>query len=384
MNMPSLQELKSLAQDTGFPRVSIFMPTQPEGPEVRQEPIRFKNLVRQAHQELLRRGLSPLESDEFLLPTQQLLEDALFWQYQSRGLAVLISKSLAKYFSLPIPCERFAAVNDRFYIKPFLPLFEGDSPFYVAALSQDGVRLFEGTRFTLRPLDLGNVPKNLEDALKYDAYERHLEMHTSSSPARQGAPIFHGHGDVGTDDDKTNILRYFQQVDKGISQWLKDKPAPLVLMGVEYLLPIYREAHKYPHLMLEAITGNPETLNDRVLQARAWEIVRPHFEQKRERALERYTQLRGEGRLYSDDLAEILRAAAQGRVQTLFLSQADCRWGRFDPGSGETAFHPERRPDSEDLLDLAAIRTLLTRGDSHVLGRERIPGGAPAAATFRY
>jgi hypothetical protein len=30
-----------------------------------------------------------------------------------------------------------------------------------------------------------------------------------------------------------------------------------VLAGVEYLLPIYREANTYPHLLAEGIHGNP-------------------------------------------------------------------------------------------------------------------------------
>jgi hypothetical protein len=39
------------------PAVSIMMPTHHAGPEVRQDPIRFKNMLRQIEGELEGRGL---------------------------------------------------------------------------------------------------------------------------------------------------------------------------------------------------------------------------------------------------------------------------------------------------------------------------------------
>ena len=59
-------------------------------------------------------------------------------------------------------------VNRSFQIRPLLPLLGGDGQYYVLALSQDHVRLFEGTREGVCEVDVDAVPQGLAEALKYD------------------------------------------------------------------------------------------------------------------------------------------------------------------------------------------------------------------------
>ncbi len=53
----SQDELKNLIEVTQAPCISIYIPTQKAGPEVRQNPIRFKNLMREAEEHLHKMGL---------------------------------------------------------------------------------------------------------------------------------------------------------------------------------------------------------------------------------------------------------------------------------------------------------------------------------------
>ena len=61
MNQQDLQELQAIR---GYPALSILLPTHRKDPEKRQDPIRVKNLVREATDRLLaefsRREVSPL------------------------------------------------------------------------------------------------------------------------------------------------------------------------------------------------------------------------------------------------------------------------------------------------------------------------------------
>jgi hypothetical protein len=68
--------------------VSVYLPTHRALPEARQDPIRFKNLLREAESELASRSLRAPEIAELLKPAQNLLDDPLFWWYQAAGLAV--------------------------------------------------------------------------------------------------------------------------------------------------------------------------------------------------------------------------------------------------------------------------------------------------------
>jgi hypothetical protein len=383
MDLLSQRDLQSLMAKQPGPCISLFMPTQRAGPETQQDPIRCKNLLRTAEEQLIAQGLRAPEAKALLEPLQSLLQDTLFWQHQSDGLALFRSGESFRFFRLPLDFEELVVVTNRFHIKPLLPLFNGDGRFYILALSQNEVKLLQGTRYRVRAIDLQGVPRSLAEALKYDEPESQLQFHTQtpSGPGKRAA-IFHGHG-VGTDDTKDNILRYCQQIDKGLHEILKEGRAPLIFAGVDYLLPLYKEASTYPALMDKGIEGNPERMSEEELHKRAWSIVQPRFEREQQEAMAQYGQCIGTGRA-SNDLKEIIPASAFGRTEVLFCAIGVQQWGHFDAATGSLELHDQEQTGSEDLLDLAAVQTLRHGGTVYGLEPDHMPGETHLAAVFRY
>jgi hypothetical protein len=383
MNLLSRKELKTLIEKPEGWSVSIYMPTHQVFPETKQDPIRFKNLLREAEVRLKTVGLRSPETKKLLKPAKALIKDGLFWQYQADGLVVFISSQGFFYYRLPLKFDELLVVTDRFHIKPLLPLFSNEGRFYILAMSQNEVRLFQCTRRIINQIDLKGVPNSLADALKYDDPEKQLQFHTRTpSGTGQRAAIFHGQG-VGTDDAKNNILRYFQQVDSGLRSILREERAPLVFAGVDYLLPIYREANSYPHLMENGIPGNPEGLKGEELHEEGWKIVEPYFLNAQEEAIAKYKQWVG-GERTSNSLKEITLAAYDGRIEILFVAVGVQQWGVFDLDKLAVHLHPEPEPGDEDLLDLAAVYTYLNGGTIYAVKPEDMPDETPLAAIFRY
>jgi Bacterial archaeo-eukaryotic release factor family 3 len=182
---------------------------------------------------------------------------------------------------------------------------------------------------------------------------------------------------------KEDTLRFCQQIDRGLHGILKDKKAPLVFAGVDYLYPIYREVNSYPHLVERAVTGNPEGLSADELRKQAWAIVEPYFQKKQDEALAQYRQSAGTG-LASNNVMEILPAAHHGRVGILFATVGVGLWGSFRPESGEVIRREKAAQGDEDLVDLAVIQTLLNAGTVYTLKKEEMPEAQPLAAVFRY
>jgi len=366
----------------------MFLPMHRGGVESLQNAVRCKNLLRQAEEHLLAAGLRPPQIQAFLAPVQQRLTDYDFWQHQSNGLALFIGPEVFRLYRLPLPFAELVVVNQRFHLKPLLPLLSGDGRFYVLALSQNQLRLLECTRYSVTEVDLPNVPKSRDEALKYDVEtERQLQFHTrTQSFAAPGSgergAIFHGHG-VGIDDAKDRIVEYFRLVDRGLSEIIEPKPAPLVLAGVEYLLPLYREVTAYAHVVETGITGNPEGLRAEELQERGWSVVEPLFQKDLEDAAARYRRYAGTG-LASSDLKEVVLAAYHGRVATLFVACDVQQWGTFAPETQDIMIAQEAAPEHEDLLDCAALHTFLNSGTVYAVPPEQIPDAAPLAAVLRY
>ncbi len=383
MRIFTRDELRTLTTSPQAPCVSIYMPTHRVSTQNQQDRTRLKNLIRQAQESLQAYGLRPGAAEALLEPAAGLLGAIPFWKDKQDGLALFISPGEFRYYQLPTAFESLVVVAHRFHIKPLLT-FLGGNEFFVLALSQNAVRLFEGSRLGLSAIDdPEGVPKSLADALKYDELIKQVQFRTGtgSGGARgERAAMFHGQS---ADDTKDRLLRYFRQIDQGLQDFLREAQAPLVLAGVEYLLPIYKEANTYPHLLDEGITGNPEGVSPEDLHRQAWALVQPHFQREQEQAAARYRQLAGTGRT-SRDPREIVPAAYHGRVEFLFVAVGRQQWGDYDPGANQVHVHPEAQTGSFDLLDLAAAQTLLHGGAVYAVEPAAVPEEALLAAVFRY
>ena len=75
-------------------------------------------------------------------------------------------------------------------------------------------------------------------------------------------------------------------------------------------------------------------------------------------------------------------AADEGRVDTLFLTRGERRWGHVD-SKRQVVHTVSDADDGEELLDFAATKTLSNRGDVYLL--DSLPDlESPVAATLRY
>ena len=389
MNLISKEEIRTLIDQQEAPCMSLYMPTIRAGAQIQQNHIRFKNLLTRAERELSEQGMRKPEMNTLLKPAFETLNDEVFWENQSDGLAIFLSPSLYQLFRFPVDFDEQLVVSNHFYVKPLLPLFSNNARFYILALSQNRLRLFEGTQHSVDEVDLEDAPESLAEALRWDEAEEHLQFH-----AEQGAPTggarpeatYHGHG-VGTDEarEKENVLRYFQKVDKGLKETFANEHVPLILAGVEYLFPIYQEANTYPYLVEQGIPGNPEKMSAKQLHEKAWEALEPRFEEEIEKAAALYRQQAGmkSGRA-SDDLTEIIPAAFRGRVGQLFLLNGMEKWGTYDWGTGEVKLQDQPTRENQDLLDLSAVQTFLNDGVIYVVEPDRLPDEANYAAVFRY
>jgi Bacterial archaeo-eukaryotic release factor family 7 len=357
------------------PCVSILLPTHTAGAETRQDPVRLANLARSAETALFEHGgLSGRDADLALAPVRELLDDSSFWRHQSHGLALYAADGACAAFRVPLPLAEECFVGSTFRLRPLLPLVVGDGLFFVLALSQNEVRLFEGTRFTIAELSLGTIPSNMADALAHEDPEASLQVRSVGQ-----AGMFHGHG-VGGEVDKQTLERFFRSVDRGVRDRLGCSPQPLVLACVRYYLPIYRAVTAYT-VAEDCIEGNPERRAGRDLHERGWDIVAPRFAAARDGAEARLHEATGSGRA-ALGVAAVMAAAASRRVATLLLHGPDPCWGRADVG-GRVEIHETYQPGDEDLVEAAALATL-SAGAEVYLDSPAVPEAERVAAVLRW
>lgn len=362
--------------------VSLFMPTHRAGRETEQDPIRFKNLLKEVEEGLLVKGLRSSEVREILKVPLRLQQDSMFWHNQSDGLAVFFTMEQLEFFRLPLRFSELVVIGHRFHVKPLLPLFSSGGRFYILALSQNRVRLLEGTRDTVDEVDLANFPQSLAEAFQSEPSDKQLQFHTGTpSGAGMRPAMFHGHDT--SNESKNRISRWFRMIDKELAPVLGGGKAPLVLAGVEYLLALYKDANAYPQLVEQGIFGNPEDLSYEELHTRAWTLVQPVFMQARQATAARYMQLAGTGQTTAD-VREAVPAAYHGRIEVLFVAAGVQVWGHFDADTNMVHVHDTPELGGGDLLDLAAIHTLLNGGLVYAVEPTEVPDHRNLAAVYRY
>lgn len=384
MNTPSKAEIIELIESDRGTCVSIYVPRRRTDTLAQQDRILLKNLSRNAEELLLAHNWRPSDVQEFLQPVHDLMEEDLFWQEHAEALALFISPQFLRRYLLPRTLDPLVVVAHHFDVIPLLCLQQANDSFHILALSRNHVGLLHGTRYNIEKVNAEGLPENLQQALGNEISEKQSGFRNLPASVGGGGrqAIFYGQGG-GPDESKDEILRYFRVIDSALHDHLRNERTPLVLAGVEYLFPLYREANTYPYLVEEGIEGNPEKASLDQLRARAWNIVEPQFRRAEQEALATYRELAGTG-LTSWDLEEILSAALEGRVRVLFVNPHVQRWGTFNPATGTVSLQRIDGQDGEELLNLATVYALSHGGLVYCLDPETMPESVPIAAIFRY
>src|SRR5690606_21084714 len=136
MPILSKEQFQKLAQFDSNPCVSIFIPTQRAGKDVLEEKdkINLKSQWKKASETLKEQGLSQDKIDTIGKPLSDIMDDRDFWRHQSDGLALFLADGFSEKFTVPVNFETFTYVGDHFYLKPLVPMFNGDGRFYLLHL----------------------------------------------------------------------------------------------------------------------------------------------------------------------------------------------------------------------------------------------------------
>ncbi|MEJ2585784.1 MAG: hypothetical protein P8Z38_12375 [Robiginitalea sp.] len=363
--------------------LSIYLPTHVHGEEVLQkQDSKFLDAeLRNIRKELESLSLEISEIEDRLGPIVELVQDGTFWRKQSEGLAIFASGDWFKTFRLPISFAPMHYIGTGFYLVPLVGELAESNPFYLLSLELENIRLFRGSRRGMEEISIeGKVPDRLEDRVGYDYEQKSLQMHRQAPG--DGKSGYHGHAESDW-DRKNEILRYFRSVDKGLEPLL-DPKWPLLIASQEYLAAIYREATSFSNTLEETLIVNLSEATLTELHEGALEVLRPRLEADRLGKWAAFSQFHGTGKATAQ-MDEILRAAVEGRIDTLFIASGAELWGTFDDRNLEVHTVDKPSSEAESLVNRAVRLTLQHGGEVYERDPAEMPGkDLPAAALYRY
>ncbi|ACF45209.1 MAG: hypothetical protein OQK66_02030 [Prosthecochloris sp.] len=363
------------------PCLSIYQKTHRHHPENQQDPIRFRNLVKQL-EESLRKKYPKRDVAPLMQPFYDLAENHRFWNHTLDGLAVFGAPDHFSFYRLPEPVREIVVAAETFHTKPLLRVFQTYERYQVLSLTRSEVKLYEGTKDSFDELSLAeSVPHTLTEALGEEITAPHQTV--ASYGGTKGPAMHHGHG-AKKDESAIDAERFFRLVDKGIlDHHSQQSGLPLLLAALGENQGLFRQISQNPFLMNEGIDFNPDALKNGSLHEKSWAVVEPQIRSRMDALLQEYEAAQPKG-MGSGDLEQVAAAAAAGKVATLFIGSDVQVPGRLDRVSGAIELDELVDPEVDDLLDDIGELVLEKGGVVRVIPSDRMPTMTGIAAIFRF
>jgi hypothetical protein len=375
--MVSDKTVEEILEKNGNPLISITMPTHRMGEEIKQDPIRFKNLLAEVAEELTDRGMKQAEIDEILKPARELLKKPMFWSHQDNGLVVYLAQGYFNHFQLPYSVHEKAYINTHFLITPILPMVSPDGTFNVLSISRKNARLLRCTRKESTDITPEDMSTDIDDYLEV-AKEKQLQFHTGVDGTKA---MFFGHGS-GDEVQRPVLESYFREMEKAITAKLKEENNPLVLVGLEDNLAFYNSINSYHRTVEDTVDTNPDDMKDHDLKENGWEKIQSYFLKDMYNSLDQFSEQ--SNTKVSNNLSEVIESTVMGKSKTIFMTMADDRWGHYDEETHEVHLTDKPANNDVDLLNWLAVKGIETGSNVYILPREEMPIKSTVAAEFRF
>ncbi|MGD9701660.1 MAG: hypothetical protein AB7Q42_11555 [Acidimicrobiia bacterium] len=297
--------LRQLAADLRGPCVSMYLPPQRGTIGRLATERRIEQLRRMARDQLV---AAPWSFDdrsvsELLDPAMHRLDTVE--REPNEGFALFLTALSTDLVIVPGDTPELVTVAEEADLLPLVTALAKQTEFDLLVLSQNNVQLFRSSAHDLQPMVRYDLPRSREDALWY-------ERHEPNQSALHPGPSF-------KDERKDSIERFIEVVERRLPPPVREGRLPLVVAAVDYEAALFRKASSHPKLLVLTKLGSPDRVPLARLHDAAAELVLQHGCADLEERRTRFAELAGTG-LTADDPGELRAAAADGRIETLFVS----------------------------------------------------------------
>ncbi len=389
MRLFQIDDLRALAEQEQGPCVSLYLPTHRAGrKETQEDPIRLKNAVADAKEQLVKAGYPKDRSSELLQPAADLVTSRDFWLERADGLALFLAPGVFHYYRVPLRLREEVVVADHFSVKQLIPLFSEDGRFYVLALSQKRIRFFEATRTSIQERAVPDMLKSIDDLRQFDEAQAQVQGHTmalAGAPAAQTNVVFHGQGSIADKATyKAEVMEYIQRrlqeagevpgcPDRSFGSGRRRLRASSLPRG-QLLPPSFGRRHFWA-IPMSSVRGRSTRRPGKSSSPTSPRDAKPVWRH--------FADLSHTDKT-SDRLEEILPAACHGRVRTLFVQAQAHTWGKYEAEGLSVETHTAPAPGDVDLIDVVTVCVLQNKGMIYALPPDQMPVQSNVAALLRY
>ena len=289
-------QLLKLANETNSPCITIAFNTHRTIPDNQQDPIKLKNLVKEAEQRLLE-NYTKRDIAE-VLEKLEALPDQLEVHKNIESLHIYVSKDTFEFIRTNIPVTNEGVwVDDTFHIRPLIKAMNRVTEYLVLYLTKKGVHLYVAIN--------DSIVREIEnDDFPYTENNYNLS-HLFSE----------------TDDHTNKIREFYNQVDKAVQRANPEGSLQCLVISTDDNYGSFIAEADNPSTYLGNISTdfNSPTQKNEFMEV-AGEFIQKYQQNNRTKSIEEMNEAVGKG-LVLTDLEEIYQAAIDGRGDLLIVHQ---------------------------------------------------------------
>lgn len=337
------------------PCVTILMTTHRTAPDALQDPIRLKELTKQAESRLLegheKRAVSPI------LQRLEEMVKAYDNVHATDGLALFVSADHGELVRLPFPVADRTVVGDTFATRDVVRARLGDVDHHVLVLSTKGAYLYQASSERLVKEVRGDFP--IEN--------RHYTTDALSISSAKG---------------QEHLLReYHHEVDRKVQAAVGDHGRVVVAGAAEQYAHLLNNA-QHRSLYLGNLTGNHEHVPVHEIIAQAWPVA--YEDQKRRHLADLATFEAAPNDLRATSVADIWRLVREGRGRILLVERDKRVAARIAGDALIMADEPHTPGITDDVVDDIIEEQLRLGGDVRILPNGLLAAQDGIALVLRY
>lgn len=320
-------DIKKLASYQAYPCVSLLLPTSRHAPQNQQDPIRVKNLIKQAtarlHDEFGKREVAGVIAD------LEALADEIDYQHTLDGLALFVSPDMAEKHYLPFPVTERVMIDESFATRDLTYMINRSPSYWLLALSEKPTRLYEGLRNNL-----------------VEVFDEGFPM-VHTLPGGE-APLPGGRGVKVSAYRDERHRQFFRQIDEALGKIIADDPRPVFIAAVDRYHAFFEEVTAHTRLLAGRIEGSYDKTPIHELGDRIWPIVQEYTARQKAGVIDDLAAAVGAQKAASG-IGEAWRMAQEGRGLRLIVEESFVYPARLD----ETGLQltPAEDPTAPDVID---------------------------------
>ncbi|WP_125587914.1 baeRF8 domain-containing protein [Companilactobacillus jidongensis] len=309
MKITIQKELLQLLSSNVEPKISIILPIHPETPQIENNILTYKNLLKDVKKDL-ELNYPRRDWSEIVAKLDNLILDRGLWNSASRSLLIFGNNENLQICELNHDVQPKAHVGSTFLIQDLFSQEElADKPQYIINLSRDRINIIDIA--SLKAIEFAEIHANFSDY--YSDFDANSNLNSGSYGGLNGS--YHGHRTKSEEQQKDQLI-YYRYLDRELSKMHKEQGFNFIIAGLPEVLDNYLNNYGNADYIYDVIHGSVINLSQRDLANKIQKIFQDQKMITTQTLMKEYNQAHRQDKVLND-VDSISHALNNERVKSL-------------------------------------------------------------------